>query len=642
MSICHVQELEGVILSLFEDLRTAYPTLGGEIDRDISRLRRSIEQRGIHLLVVDLPAIGKHLDRCISDGEYKFLGLPLTKRVSKKVRVPKFLRELYLLIFEGSGRLKDDPSVEAILFLRQILFVGKKADLHCGPEAVVAEVQQMLRTDSELPIPEEVWNAEFPAYSDFQVYQGFYTSPVYRCRIAENFPASQRQELWDVLWALDIVSRELNTALGVYDFRDWRFRHGPGVVSTSPRGFSKYYWKSWSNRLENAFPIAECGYHNYASWAGSVDQVEDDSIEPFSKLIDVPKSFTKPRLIAAEPGEHQWCQQNIWDYFCTRTERSWISNFVRFRDQTRNQDLCRRGSEDGSLVTLDLSEASDRVTCHAVGQLFRFNAKLSLALQATRTRRLWQTQDENSPEFVELRKFSTMGNACTFPVETLMFLAVSLASILTVRMKPVNLRNILSLSEEVAVFGDDIVVPSDSRELVQKTLEVLHFKVNTNKSFWNGKFRESCGVDAYAGVNVTPTYWSSPCTGGPESLASTVETRNSFHKKFFLRTSSYLASTIRGVELPHVPMESGLLGLKAFAKGHNESVKTRWNPDLQRSESLVPVIISRVKKTPVEDDTALLQFFTERPDPMFPWQSGVAQRPKLRKELRWVPSEYIP
>lgn len=637
MSKCHVQELTGLILALFEDVRQAYPTLGREIDRDIIRFRRSVERRGLHFLVVDLPAVGKHFDKCLANGEYIFDGHPLTKRTSAKVRVPRFLRALYLLIFDESGCLRDSYDVEAILFVRQLLYVGKKADLHCGPRAVNDEVVAFYETDVSLPSPESVWDSDSASHADFSVYKGFSRSRVYAERVRAGAPEDV-PELLAALVCLDKVSLQVSSALGRYCYRDWRFRHGPGVVSTAPRYTNKYKWVQWSERLDAVFPIADCGYHNYASWAGNVDELT--SGEPEAKLIDVPKTFTKPRLIASEPGEHQWCQQNVWQYFCKRVQNSWISNFVRFNDQTRNQELCKRGSVDGSLVTLDLSAASDRVTCHAVGQMFRGTTDLLLALQASRTRRIRQKLSTEVPEVIELRKFSTMGNACTFPVESLIFLSVAIAGCLASRRLQVTRENILTLSEEVAVFGDDIIVPNDCRELVVSLLEVLHFKVNTDKSFWNGKFRESCGVDAFEGVEVTPTYWRRPCTGNPESTVSACETRNSFQKKFFQNATRYLTSTIR-MALPTVHVDSGVFGLTSFAKGSND-VKRRWNTALQMEEAFVPVVVTKVAKAPIEDDSALLQFFSEQPDPMFPWKSGYTQRPRLKIQTRWVPGYDIP
>jgi hypothetical protein len=270
--------------------------------------------------------------------------------------------------------------------------------------------------------------------------------------------------------------------------------------------------------------------------------------------------------------------------------------------------------------------------------MFRSNPGLLLALQATRTRFV---QIPGRTKNLELKKFSTMGSACTFPVESLIFLSIAIASVLTKRQVRPTLQNISDLAGQVAVFGDDIVIPSDSRELMFEALEVLHFKVNVSKSYWTGKFRESCGVDAYAGVDVTPAYWRSANTGKPDSVASTVSVRNNFYQKFFLHTAAYLASTIRGVGIPNVSMESGVMGFKTRVGPIVNRCKTRYNRDLQRSESLVPMLLASVKKTPTHDDTALLQYFTEDPSPFIKWSHGVTQRPSSLLRRRWVASDSL-
>lgn len=648
MSKCHVRELSKVYAALFRDATYAYPTLGGEFERDLERLLGSVKQRGIHLFVVDLPAMGKHLDKCLAAGKYTLSGLPLTKRVSGRVVIPSFLRGLYLLVFEPDGRLKEDCDIEAVFFLRQILYVAKKTQLPCSQKAVDDEVVDFFLVDRHLPQQELFWDDVTPSYETIEsLFAGFSKSKLYqnRVRMVEN--AEDRMDLSTFLVKLEQIAGLITSSLGAYRHRDWKFRHGPGAVAERTGSFNKYCWTNWSERLESVYPLADCGFHNLAAWAGSVATGEIDKVgskDPPSRLLSVPKTYTKPRLIAAEPSEHQWCQQNLRDYFCTQVEESWISGFVRFRDQTRNQELCLRGSIDGSLATVDLSAASDRVTCHAVGQLFRVNPRLVLALQASRTRSVVQNLVRAAPATVQLRKFSTMGSACTFPVESLLFLAITLAAVLTKRQRKVTLREVQHLTEEVAIYGDDIIVPVDSRELLFRAFEVLDFKVNTDKSHWTGMFRESCGVDSFAGVNVTPAYWKSPCDGKPESLASTVEVSNNFHSRFLLATSWCVASTARKearFRLPFVGMDSGVFGFRSFVAPLISSFKTRVSETLHRIEAFVPRILTRQRKTAIEDDSALLQYFTEDPPPHCMWEGGVPQRPSLKIKLGWVPTDEL-
>jgi hypothetical protein len=635
MSNCHVRELSRVYSALFQDAKQAYPTLEAEFERDLARLKILVPQRGIAVYLLDLPAAGKHFDKCLAAGEYKLSGLPLTKRFSGRTVIPKFLRGLYLLVFYEDGRLREDYDVQAIFFIRQIYFVAKKASVACSDDKIEREILDFVDVDKELPEVDDFWLPDSSTSCSAEIYHGFSKSTLYTERV-ESSPACKRGRLSAFLARLDLVSGLVTSTLGSYDPNDWKFRHGPGAISEVTGPSNKYCWTNWSDSLEREFPIANYGYHSYSSWARDIHRLEGlGSEEPYSRLVAVPKSYSKPRLIAAVPSSHQWCQQNLWHYMRERSTGSWIIEFVRFNDQTLNQDLCRLGASHGGLSTVDLSAASDRVTCHAVGQLFRSNAKLLRCLKACRTRRIRQTLTRNAPEFIELRKFSTMGSACTFPVESLMFLSIAIASVLTVRKQPVNKDTIWALRGSVAVFGDDIIVPSDSRELLFDALEVLHFKVNVQKSFWTGKFRESCGVDAFAGVDVTPVYWKAPNDGKPGSLDSTVEVSNNFYKKWLLNTSAVVSSTLPW-DIPKVGMRSGAFGLKSRTRLLDNNLPSRWNEKLQRAEVKLVAKITRQHRLPTGDESALLQYFTEEPSPYDIWTSGVPQRPLLKIQRRWV------
>jgi hypothetical protein len=58
--------------------------------------------------------------------------------------------------------------------------------------------------------------------------------------------------------------------------------------------------------------------------------------------------------------------------------------------------------------------------------------------------------------------------------------------------------------QDVCIFGDDIIIPVDHVDRTIGLIEAVGFKVNSQKSYVKGPFRESCGVDCYSGVNVTP------------------------------------------------------------------------------------------------------------------------------------------
>jgi hypothetical protein len=104
---------------------------------------------------------------------------------------------------------------------------------------------------------------------------------------------------------------------------------------------------------------------------------------------------------------------------------------------------------------------------------------------------------------IELSKFASMGSALCFPMEAMVFLAVVFVGIEKALDRPVTMKDVKSLHGSVRVYGDDIIVPTDYARDVVAALEAFGFKVNTNKSFWTGLFRESCGAEYYQGVDVS-------------------------------------------------------------------------------------------------------------------------------------------
>jgi hypothetical protein len=84
-----------------------------------------------------------------------------------------------------------------------------------------------------------------------------------------------------------------------------------------------------------------------------------------------------------------------------------------------------------------------------------------------------------------------MGNGATFSLETLIF-----ASIL----------DACCGHARYSVYGDDLIVPRDNVARVIMALKYVGFIVNTDKSYTDGPFRESCGKDYYRGTDITPFY----------------------------------------------------------------------------------------------------------------------------------------
>jgi len=97
---------------------------------------------------------------------------------------------------------------------------------------------------------------------------------------------------------------------------------------------------------------------------------------------------------------------------------------------------------------------------------------------------------------------SSMGNAFTFPLQTLIFANVAKVSLKSLGLPLWQADGLPSYS----VFGDDIIVDGRAFRRVCQLLERCGFIVNQTKSFNEGPFRESCGGDYFKGHDTRGVY----------------------------------------------------------------------------------------------------------------------------------------
>jgi hypothetical protein len=190
-------------------------------------------------------------------------------------------------------------------------------------------------------------------------------------------------------------------------------------------------------------------------------------------------------MISAGPAGNAYLQQGVGRFLRRQLKRFGID----LDDQSNNQ----RGAETALLngwATLDLSAASDTLSYALIDLLLPVEWKILLDdLRSHYAITL-------SGESVKLNKFSAMGNAFTFELETLIFWALS--------------RAIVGSNEALLVYGDDIIVPSKFYHEVVALLEYCGFSINLEKSYSApSKFYESCGKHFYWGCDVTPVYQKS-------------------------------------------------------------------------------------------------------------------------------------
>lgn len=210
-----------------------------------------------------------------------------------------------------------------------------------------------------------------------------------------------------------------------------------------------------------------------------------------SKLTTVPKNEDTMRVIAIEPSGNMCLQLSV-GAFLEGVLRS-IGLDIR-NQQTKNRLLAKRGSIDGSLMTIDLKNASDSFKPELVQALVP--ASLYETLMNIRS-----PETYINGEWVKLNMISTMGNGFTFPLMTLILCSLIYAYRRLYRNGP-NLKIDWSTA---AVFGDDIIIETDEYPFLE-VLGQCGLIVNFDKSYSEGPFRESCGGDYFEGQDVTPFY----------------------------------------------------------------------------------------------------------------------------------------
>ena len=240
---------------------------------------------------------------------------------------------------------------------------------------------------------------------------------------------------------------------------------------------TRHAWKTFAPLLEHTM----YGRHIYES--GLEPRRVDGSI-----LFTVPKNADIDRVAAKEPDFNVFIQKALGNQIRYFLKRMGID----LNDQSRNGELARRGSVDGSLATLDLSSASDSVTVELVRQLLP--PDWFYYLDAARSHVV-----DVDGVIHTLSMFSSMGNGFTFELESLIFYALAR-----------SVTYLTGIGGSISVYGDDIIVPTQAAPYLQHLLRCVGFLVNADKSFVDGPFRESCGSYWHAGVNVKPFFLKGP------------------------------------------------------------------------------------------------------------------------------------
>lgn len=541
--------------------------------RDLEVIRSRTEHEGLSFLTITLPDFGRDFESCLESGQVSSTNF---RSFRKFGQIPSFLKGIVSLVFDcKGGRLHelDDISIEAIEGVRQLAYTFKKLRVACSEKRTEAAVTEFKQCEAELS-------------------SGISLNDTIKFSI-----------VCDLLW---------NDVLGDINPHELVPKHGPGATAERVHSNRKYLFKRWHSRLEASFPLLANAFPN----ENAVESKEYERLEMVSeeheqpvRVVFVPKTLKSPRVIAIEPVCMQFTQQAVAQELIRVLEHHRSTRgHVNFTDQTINRNLALASSIGREYATLDLSSASDRVPRTLALQMFASNVALQRAIDACRSKRATLPTGET----LALKKFASMGSAMCFPVESMYFYTLCIGALLEAYHLPATKRNIFIVSRKVFVYGDDLLVPVDYAQFVSDYLLKYLSKVNKSKSFSKGNFRESCGLDAFNGYEVTPTYIRECVPETKRSstgIISWIASCNHFYKRGYWETAHYLRTVVErllGMELPVVRENSPALGLLSYQDYHTAQ---RWNANLCRPEVKAYTKQPVYKTDRLNGYAALLKFF---------------------------------
>jgi hypothetical protein len=495
---------------------------------DINTVHRRVEHEGLSFLTITLPTLGKTLQRGLARGAVGINPSFETGRGS----LPLFLGGFFSRVFDrSSGALLDEPCIDSIIAIRQLTLMFDKILFPCTRARERKAIQNYVECEKDV------------RQTDMKFTQ----------KDLDEFQAMS-----------DLLFREVFTQMDrdIY-YGELLPKHGPGSTADGLSSNGKFNLRSWTSRLEEVFPSYEYLIPN-AHFVGELDKV--DILEPGAelpvKVITVPKTLKTPRVIAMEPACMMYVQQALRRCFRTSLSRDeLLSTIIGFDDQVPNQELACQGSLDQRTATLDLSDASDRVSNQLVRVMVSRWPSLRRAFDASRSRRA----AVDGVGVLRLAKYASMGSALCFDVEaivftTLIFIGIQRSLNVTMTRKDVSL-----FRDSVRVYGDDLIVPIDHVPMIVQALEHFGARVGLDKSFWTGKFRESCGKEYFNGHDVSLVRirqaLPSTITDATEVISS-VATRNQFYEHGYWKTTWWLDKQLGNVMryFPYVAPTSSVLG----------------------------------------------------------------------------------
>lgn len=260
------------------------------------------------------------------------------------------------------------------------------------------------------------------------------------------------------------------------------------------------------------------------------------------RLAFVPKNFKTHRSIMIEPTMNSALQLGLGAVLKRKLARA--NNPL--NDQSIQQMRAREGSLTGRWATIDLSRASDSIAYLLVMNLVPWDwFELMDSLRTPFC--------TYKGKFIQLEKFSSMGNGFTFELETLIFKGL-------IR----GIATTLGLEDDSFVYGDDITCNTELARAVTEWFPTFGFCINVEKSFLDGPFREACGGDYRNGVDIRPWFLRSNRDGGRLSYQKLFSLHNFLQRKPWFDPDRSIRTGI----VAFIPREVALWGPPGYGDGH--------------------------------------------------------------------------
>lgn len=587
--------------------------------RDLMTIKSRVEHEGLSFLTISLPSFAKAFEQCLEKERIDstdFLGFKKHKRSGL---LPAFLQGLISQVFNVDGSMRLAPNPDSVEALRQICLCFNKVKFKCTPSREKAAEKQFISTEREVS---RFRLNKVPFLREFR-----FTSEVLYKEVFDHLD--------------NLINRS-----EIIPF------HGPGSTVDKTLGNKKFKDRRYTERLHRIFPFDAYKTYNLNDYMDHLNQKECHGFisrrdEPPVRVVFVPKTMKTPRVIAIEPVWIQHIQQGIMREIVKSIENDKVlKGHINFSRQDINRSLAFKSSLDKSYATIDLSEASDRVHPSLVKNMMRGRTTLSRAIFACRSERAKLP----SGKVISLSKFASQGSALCFPVEAMIFYSVIVSAFIKHNKLRLSSDSVRTVSKDVFVYGDDIIVPNAMVDVACQALEDAGLKVNRKKSFSNGQFRESCGMDAFAGVNVTPVYVRHPMPSSKRDtteLIGLISASNQFYLKGYWKVASFMrliAEKILGV-VPHVRSNSSVIGwhsVQEIQSFHG------WNADNQTLITIGYSPVVKEESDPLDGYHAMIKWSTMRAGKLpiimadMPLDESSflsrAVRGKLRLRRRWSPA----